>query len=133
MRSKRELAVLAFALFLAGCSNNLNYILYSPQKQVLAGMSYDQSFNNHAAKLPKGPVVEGSDCGFIFSASGMEQVRRNAYQDAIKKAGPPYDSLINAKETYSAYPPLINCFSIKGTSAKYEEYYGAEASRTSKQ
>ena len=132
MRPNGILTVFALALLLGGCSNDLRWILYSPQKQVLDGMSYDKSFNNHIAKLSKGPNVEGSDCGFIFSASGMEQLRINAFQDAIKKAGPSYDALVNVIETHSAYPPLINCFTTKGTAVKYDEYY-AEANRTSRQ
>ena len=131
---KGTLTVFTLAFMLAGCShsNVIRYVLWSPQKQVPEQMSYDQSFNSLIAMLPKGPVVEGSACGTATtSLAALEEVRRNAFQDAIKKAGPSYDVLIHGTESFSHYPMTV-CIANRGTASKDEEYYAAEANPTSK-
>jgi hypothetical protein len=132
-RSKGILAVFALTLMLAGCSSEYRYVLFTPKKQVYQQLSYDQSFNTHIANLPKGPTVEGSDCGVVYSVSAMKQMDQNAFQEAIEKAGPPFDALINATQTSSAYFAAIRCTTMKGIAIKYEEYYAAEKNRTSQQ
>jgi hypothetical protein len=115
--------VLWLALFslLSGCSHRLYWLEITPDKQVLDGFDEDQALRDHVAKLAKGPTVEGSDCTWlIMSTSMMKETRRSACADAIGKAGPPYDALVDVVQTSTSYPPLLYCVSLQGTAVKNE-------------
>ena len=59
-----------------------------------------------------------------MGASGMETTRRSAYADAMGKAGPPYDALVDVLQTSISYPPLpLYCVSLEGTAMKNETQY----------
>lgn len=113
-----------FAL-VSGCSHRLYWLEMTQEKQVLEGYDEDQSLRDHVAELAKGPAVKGQNCSwFTISTSGAETTRRNAYADAMEKAGPPYDALIDVLQTSISYPPLpLYCVSLEGTAVKNETQY----------
>jgi hypothetical protein len=92
---------------------------------VLEGYDKDQALRDHVARLVKGPAVKGQNCTwFTMSTSGMQTVRRSAYADAIEKAGPSYDALVDVLQTSISYPPLpLYCVSLEGTAVKNETQY----------
>ena len=117
--------MLALSSLLSGCSSyRLYWLEVTPEKQVLDGFDEDKELRNHISKLAKGPTVQGSGCTlYIRSTSMAEETRRHAYAEAIQKAGPPYDTLINVVQTSTSYPPLLYCVSLEGTAVKDEKYY----------
>ncbi len=124
MQLNQIVPLLVLFSLLSGCSQQHRYWLeMTPEKQVLDGFDEDQVLRVHVAKLAKGPTVEGSDCAwFVMSTSMMEKTRRNAYADAIEKAGPPYDALVNVMQTSTSYAPFRYCVSLKGTAVKNKTY-----------
>ncbi len=125
MRLNQIVLLLALFPLLSGCSQRLYWLEITPEKQVLDGYDEDQALRDSLAKLAKGPTVKGSDCTwFTMSTSMMEKTRRSAYADAIGKAGPPNNALIDVVETSISYPPLpLYCVSLEGTAVKNETPY----------
>lgn len=124
MRLNQIVLLLALFSLLSGCSHRIYWLEITPEKQVLDGFDEDQALRDHVAKLAKGPTVEGRDCTwFIIGISMMEETRRSAYADAIGRAGPPYDALVDVVQTSTSYPPLLYCVSLKGTAVKNETQY----------
>ena len=123
--------ILALLSLLSGCSDRLYWLEITPEKQVLDGYDEDQGIREHVAKLAKGPIVEGSGCSwYVMSTSIAEKTRRDAYADAIGKAGAPYDVLIDVVQTSTSYPPLpLYCVSLKGMAVKNETYYATNGRR----
>jgi hypothetical protein len=122
---KQVILMLTIFAVVSGCSHRLYWLQMTQEKQVLEGYDEDQSLRDHVAKLVKGPAVKGQTCSwFTISTSGAEATRRNAYADAIEKAGPPYDALIDVLQTSISYPPLpLYCVSLEGTAVKNETQY----------
>jgi hypothetical protein len=125
VRLKQLVLMLALVALVSGCSHRLYWLEMTPEKQVLDGYDEDQALRDHVATLAKGPAVKGQHCTwFTMSASGMETTRRRAYADAIEKAGPPYDALVDVLQTSISYPPLpLYCVSLEGTAVKNETQY----------
>ena len=126
MRLNQIVLWLALFSLVSGCSSHRLYWLeVTPDKQVLDGFDEDQALRNHVAKLAKGPTVKGSNCDwFVMSTSMVEKARRGALADAIGKAGPPYDALVDVVQTSTSYPPLLlYCVSLEGTAVKNKTQY----------
>jgi hypothetical protein len=125
VRLKQIVLMLALFALVSGCSYRLYWLEMTPEKQVLEGYDEDQALRDHVARLVKGPAVKGQNCTwFTMSTSGMQTVRRSAYADAIEKAGPPYDALVDVLQTSISYPPLpLYCVSLEGTAVKNETQY----------
>ena len=125
MRLKQAVFMLALVALVSGCSHRLYWLEMTPETQVLDGYDEDQALRDHVAKLAKGPSVKGQKCTwFTMSASGMETTRRSAHADAVGKAGPPYDALVDVLQTSLSYPPLpLYCVSLEGTAVKNETQY----------
>ena len=125
MRLKQIVLMLALLSLVSGCSHRLYWLEITSEKQVLEGYDEDQALRDHVAKLAKGPFVKGQTCSwFTMSTSMMETTRRSAYADAIGKAGPPYDALVDVLQTSISYPPLpLYCVSLEGTAVKNETQY----------
>jgi len=130
MRLKQVIFMLALVALVSGCSHRLYWLEMTPEKQVLDGYDEDQALRDHVAKLAKGPSVKGQHCTwFTMSAAGMETTRRSAYADAMGKAGPPYDALVDVLQTSISYPPLpLYCVSLEGTAVKNETQYATKTS-----
>ncbi len=133
MQVKQLLLMLAIFVVLSGCSHRLYWLEITPEKQVLEGYDEDQSLRNYIGTLAKGPVVKGSTCSLIpLNTSMRDAIRRNAYLNAIKNAGPPYDALIDVVQISSSYPPLpVYCVSLEGTAVKNETQYATINSSSS--
>lgn len=127
---KRVIIMLALVVLVGGCSHRLYWLEMTPEKQVLDGYDEDQALRDHVAKLAKGPSVKGQNCTwFTISTSEMESTRRRAYVDAMAKAGPPYDALVDVIQTSIAYPPLpLYCVSLEGTAVKNDTQYATKTS-----
>ena len=125
MRLKQMVLMLSVVALVSGCSHRLYWLEMTPEKQVLDGYDEDQALRDHVAKLAKGPSVKGQNCTwFTMGASGMETTRRSAYADAMGKAGPPYDALVDVLQTSISYPPLpLYCVSLEGTAVKNKTQY----------
>jgi hypothetical protein len=124
--------MLILVALVSGCSHRLYWLEMTPENQVLEGYDEDQALRDHVAKLAKGPAVKGQNCTwFTMSTSGMETTRRSAYADAIEKAGPPYDALVDVRQTSISYPPLpLYCVLLEGTAVKNETQYATTKSST---
>jgi hypothetical protein len=122
---KPGLVMLAIFALVSGCSHRLYWLEITPEKQVLEGYDEDQGLRDYIATLAKGPVVKGSTCSLVpLNTSMRDTTRRGAYADAIKKAGPPYDAMIDVVQTSIFYPPLpLYCISLEGTAVKNETQY----------
>lgn len=122
MRLNQMILFLALLTLMTGCSHRIYWLEMTPDKQVLEGYDEDQVLREQIAKLVKGPVVKGQTCSwFTMNTAGMESTRRTAYADAIKKAGPPYDAIIDVLQTSTSYPPLpLYCVSLQGVAVKDE-------------
>ena len=128
MRRKQMVLMLALVTLVSGCSSashRLYWLEMTPEQQVLDGFDEDHALRDHVAKLAKGPSVKGQNCTwFTMGASGMETTRRSAYADAMGKAGPPYDALVDVLQTSISYPPLpLYCVSLEGTAVKNKTQY----------
>lgn len=125
MRLTQIILVLALFTLMSGCTHRLFWLEITAEKQVLEGYDEDQALRDHVAKLAKGPTVKGSGCSwFTMTTSRMEKTRRDAYADAMGKAGPPYDALIDVMQSSTSYPPLpLYCVSLEGTAVKNETQY----------
>ena len=130
---KPAFILLAIFSLASGCSHRLYWLEITPEKQVLEGYDEDQSLRDYVGTLTKGPVVKGSTCSlFPLNTSMRDAIRRGAYADAIKKAGPPYDALIDVLQTSISYPPLpLYCVSLEGTAVKSETQYATINSSSS--
>ncbi|MEP6890708.1 MAG: hypothetical protein ABI955_08450 [Nitrospirota bacterium] len=130
MRLKQVIFMLALVALVSGCSHRLYWLEMTPEKQVLDGYDEDQALRDHVAKLAKGPSVKGQNCTwFTLSAAGMATTRRSAYADAMGKAGPPYDALVDVLQTSISYPPLpLYCVSLEGTAVKNAAQYATKTS-----
>ena len=130
MRLQQIVLMLALVALVSGCSHRIYWLEMTPEKHVLDGYDEDQALREHVAKLAKGPAVKGQNCTwFTMSTSEMETTRRSAYADAIGKAGPPYDALVDVLQTSISYPPLpLYCVSLEGTAVKNETQYTARKS-----
>ncbi len=116
MRSFTCILILACCALLSGCSKRLFWLEVSPENRVLDGFDEDQELRGRIGKLVKGPVVEGSKCNWFAATSSIhDRTIRDAYTDAILKAGPAYDALVNVLEQSTMYAPLLYCVSLKGT------------------
>jgi hypothetical protein len=129
---KQIILMLTLVALVSGCSHRLYWLEMTPENQVLEGYDEDQALRDHVAKLAKGPAVKGQNCTwFTMSTSGMETTRRSAYADAIEKAGPPYDALVDVRQTSISYPPLpLYCVLLEGTAVKNETQYATTKSST---
>ena len=125
MRLKQIVLMLALVTLVSGCSHRLFWLEITADKQVLEGYDEDQALRDQVAKLVKGPAVKGQTCSwFTTSAAGMDTTRRRAYEDAMDKAGAPYDALVDVRQTTVSYPPLpLYCVSLEGTAVKSETQY----------
>jgi len=133
MRLNQAMLVLALFSLVNGCSHRIYWLEITPEKQVLEGYDEDQALRDHIAKLAKGPIVKGSNCSwFALSTSMMETTRGKAYADAMGKAGPPYDALIDVRQTSTSYPPLpLYCVSLEGVAIRNESQYATRKTSAS--
>jgi hypothetical protein len=125
VRLKQIVLMLALVTLVSGCSHRLFWLEITADKQVLEGYDEDQALRDQIAKLVKGPAVKGQTCSwFTTTTAGMDTTRRRAYVDAMDKAGAPYDSLVDVRQTSVSYPPLpLYCVSLEGTAVKSETQY----------
>ena len=136
MKNARFIRLFPIAcLLLSGCFTvKGEYLLYSSNNNVAKDV-YDQGVRDHIDHLATGPRVDGSDCesalfGLIPLPPSFHIIpsQEKAFASAMKKAGPPYDALINMEWSVTQYlvpPPLLRviCWDVSGVAVRNKQYY----------